>query len=71
MPPTMLSCFLTIPDRLRRCNPGLPVVLDDGIGPPGQLFLLAAGQEVILGVPAAIPDLGIGDQQPLTIDVQE
>jgi len=32
--------------------------------------LLPAGQEVIVGVPAAIPDLDIGDQQLLTIDVQ-
>lgn len=65
-----VDCFLTIPDRFRRFNPGLPVVLDDGIGPPGQLFLLAAGQAVIPTVPSSTPDLDVGNHSLLTIDVQ-
>ena len=64
------DCFLTIPDRFRRFDPGPPVVLDDAAGPLRQLFLLAAGQAVIPAVPSPTPDLDVGDHSLLTIDLQ-
>ena len=43
----------------------------DGIGPPGQLFLLPAGQPVIPTVPSFTADLDVGEHSLITINAHE
>ena len=68
--------LLALPDGDRRRAAGetllkrSAVLLDDGLGPPGELLLLGAGEAAVPAVPVPVPDGHLGDDPLLAVNGQ-